>query len=140
MRDIRDKLATTAGINYDELDPGIRETVRWFRERGFDTTDSGDGVAKLELINDGCALPMPHVFIRVDPTEMRLAANTIAKLLEQHGVNVGQVTDSSEADVVSIQLTYDPSNDVAMVGVYGLNDEMMARAVPNRPSRGGRFL
>lgn len=27
-------------------DPGIRRVVAWLRERGFKTTDSGDGVTK----------------------------------------------------------------------------------------------
>lgn len=33
-------------MNYDDLDPGIREVVRLVNEAGFVTTDSGDGVSK----------------------------------------------------------------------------------------------
>ena len=35
-------------IDYGELDPGIRETVRRLNEEGFETCDSGDGVSKFE--------------------------------------------------------------------------------------------
>lgn len=33
-------------LDYAILDPGIRGAVQYLRERGFDTTDSGDGVSK----------------------------------------------------------------------------------------------
>lgn len=47
-------------IDYDALDPGIREAVRWLRGLGYWTTDSGDGVTKPaeEQSVDG-----PHVSI-----------------------------------------------------------------------------
>jgi hypothetical protein len=45
-------------LNYDALDPGIRETVRLCRQKGFHTTDSGDGVSKPEA---GRVFPFPHV-------------------------------------------------------------------------------
>ena len=35
-------------VPYDELDPGIRETVRWLNKHLFKTTDSGDGVSKFQ--------------------------------------------------------------------------------------------
>ena len=46
-------------MNYDQLDPGIRETVRLLQNAGFDTTDSGDGVTKSHV--DGCTMPFAHV-------------------------------------------------------------------------------
>lgn len=35
-------------IDYDQLAPGIRETVRWLAGCGFDPCDSGDGVSNPE--------------------------------------------------------------------------------------------
>ncbi len=67
------------------LDPGIRATVLWLRERGFKTCDSGDGKTKIEAgYNDvpegesapkpgevSCeAMPVPHAMVA---DAMRLA-------------------------------------------------------------------
>jgi hypothetical protein len=46
-------------LNYNDLDPGIRETVRLLRDEGFETVDSGDGVAK-PLDHEG-VIRYPHV-------------------------------------------------------------------------------
>lgn len=46
-------------INYDELDPGIRDVVRAINEWGWVTCDSGDG-SKAGTME--CALDHPHVF------------------------------------------------------------------------------
>jgi hypothetical protein len=35
-----------APIDYEQLDPGVRDLVKRLREAGFETTDSGDGVSK----------------------------------------------------------------------------------------------
>lgn len=44
---------------YEEMDAGIRDTVRLLRNNGFDTTDSGDGSKAGHM---GCAIEFPHVF------------------------------------------------------------------------------
>ena len=49
----------TDTIDYDALDPGIRETVRALRAANFRTTDSGDGRTKTY----DWALPFPHVVV-----------------------------------------------------------------------------
>ena len=48
-----------------KLDDGVRGLVLALRRAGFETTDSGDGKHKTEMIESGHALPHPHVFIRV---------------------------------------------------------------------------
>lgn len=48
-----------AEINYDALDPGIREVVRAINEWGWKTCDSGDG-SKAGTMEG--ALDHPHVF------------------------------------------------------------------------------
>lgn len=58
-------------IPYDDLDPGIRDAVRLLAYRGFQPTDSGDGVSK---VGDPDALPYPHVFCMVDPERMLVEA------------------------------------------------------------------
>lgn len=49
------------------LDPGIRSLVVVLRARGWDTTDSGDGVSKVGGPQDvdGNVLPFPHVAVNV---------------------------------------------------------------------------
>lgn len=37
---------STDDLDPSALDPGIRRTILWLRARGFNTTDSGDGVSK----------------------------------------------------------------------------------------------
>lgn len=44
------------------LDPGVRSLVIALRNKGYETTDSGDGVTKPP---DQRVLDVPHVFIRV---------------------------------------------------------------------------
>lgn len=47
-------------VRLTALDPGIRDAVVWLRERGWETTDSGDGVSKCE---HGMMFAFPHVFM-----------------------------------------------------------------------------
>ena len=49
----------SAQIDYDTLDPGIRDVVRAINEWGWKTCDSGDG-SKAGTME--CALDHPHVF------------------------------------------------------------------------------
>lgn len=53
-----------ADIDYDQLDPGIREVVRVLRGYGYHTTDSGDGITKLGEM--GCVIDQPHVVIALE--------------------------------------------------------------------------
>ena len=57
-------------LDYQQLDPGIRDTVRRLRAAGYQTTDSGDGRSKPQAwFDSGEALPFPHVFIVLPPEE-----------------------------------------------------------------------
>lgn len=52
---------------YDDLDPGIVEVVRFLHGHGFETTDSGDGVSKLDpdfKWHDPHCWTVPHVAVR----------------------------------------------------------------------------
>lgn len=97
-------------IDYDALDPGIRETVRMLRSWGFNTTDSGDGITKGE---DG--LSHPHVFIVCDPPEMLAQADSLSYRLTSLGIAVGQVGED-----ISIQATYDPITGTAIIMLCGV--------------------
>lgn len=76
---------------YDELDPGIRETVRWLFERGFDPTDSGDGSKAATM---GCAESEPNVYMLVkDPHQLIHETDRLGRLLTSRGI-VGRVQGS----------------------------------------------
>lgn len=65
-------------LNYDDLDPGIRETVRLLRQHGFVTTDSGDGVTKPK---EARIFEVPHVCAQIHPHVMIRETHRLAALL-----------------------------------------------------------
>ena len=108
-------------VPYDDIDPGIREVVRWVNSLGFETTDSGDGVSKLGTME--CALDVPHVhIIELDV----VAAVRIADALYAAVITRGIVLDSMRGP--SIQLSYDPADSTSVVSLYGVDDAMLAAA------------
>jgi len=78
------------GSFIDDLDPGIRDTVMLLRDRGFETTDSGDGQSK-----DGCGvaddngvvhhLAFPHVAAKTTCPHLFEDAKRMQALLREHG-------------------------------------------------------
>jgi len=131
-------------MNYDELDPGIRETVRWLTSLGFTTCDSGDGATKFdddpnnflapELPDldedDGCALPFPNVAIRVeDPSLMIAEADKLFAAIHESG----QVEAQGVGFVPCIQASYDPANGIAMVVLMNVDDDFL-RMIGTIPS------
>lgn len=87
-------------INYDELDPGIRERVRKMREAGFNTTDSGDGVSKIGYME--CALPFPHVYAVGSPETMVQDCEKLWAMFPD----------------ATVEATYSPADRTLMLGVY----------------------
>lgn len=70
-------------VALDALDPGIRNVVSFLRSRGFETTDSGDGVSKPA---DERVFEVPHVAIPSTPSAMVLEADYLdALMLEEFG-------------------------------------------------------
>lgn len=117
---------------YDELDPGIRETVRWLYEHGFNPCDSGDGVSKPKM---ACAFEQPHVFMTCHvPLEGEV--DRLQGLLEAKGVHLfnGPMT-AEEAEELGVNFIEPPPGAVsgyitgsyspgqaAMIEVFGVND------------------
>lgn len=64
-------------IDYNDLDPGIRDTVRLLRTAGFETTDSGDG-GKTDM---ECSIEFPHVFCELDLASFVSETNRAQRLL-----------------------------------------------------------
>jgi hypothetical protein len=93
-------------------DPGIRRVVAWLRERGFKTTDSGDGVAK-PAAGDEDALTEPHVFMVTHRDALADAADRLQAELAAAGFTprAGRV-----------QSSYDPADGVAVLALVGIDD------------------
>lgn len=104
---------------YNQLDPGIRDTVGWLWANGFETCDSGDGVSKFtdpRWLVDGQVpdeiLDFPHVVIRVIPEELVSEADRLLYLLAGQGVEVDPVGLEGSP---SVQASYDPANGIAVL-------------------------
>lgn len=109
-------------INYEELDPGIRQVVRLLRTNGFDTCDSGDGKAKVAAME--CALAFPHVAMKCGRASLIEEADRLYSLLR--ALNLRDFT---------IQATYDPAPGMpSVLMVMDLDDQMLAAANPLRPN------
>ena len=124
-------------IDYDELDPGIRETVRWLNERGFRTTDSGDGSKAAEM---PCAMAEPNVAISVAPADLVQEADRLHRLLTEAGIHFSAIGTGGRF----IQASYDPADGTAsacvlLIGV-GDRDLFWYRCMGCRRHDGGHYF
>jgi len=118
--------------SYEDLDPGIRDVVAWLRSEGFNTTDSGDGVTKLQGDNpyEG-ALEIPHVFMAVDNDKLFSEADRLLKVMEDKGIDLTETVlleGDQEAPAINIEATYFPTIKMATITLTGVNDEMLHKA------------
>jgi hypothetical protein len=92
-------------INYEELDPGIRDVVKVLRENGFYTTDSGDGVSKTE--RDG-VIDFPHVVMLPDEGDTTgiATADRLLKVVMQNDL---------PHDTGVIESSYDPTDGYILI-------------------------
>jgi len=115
-------------VDYDSLDPGIREVVRWVNDHGFATCDSGDGVTKLSdpAWDPDCINDVPHVVITVEPVRLVSQARRLLAALRAAGVPVDRLTPDGSG--VGIQASYDPVDGTAAIILSGLDDAGLAAA------------
>lgn len=95
---------------WDDLDPGIRDTVRWCWDNGFEPTDSGDGSKAAWM--EG-ALDVPHVFMQCIPDDLIDESRRLWRL----ATDVGLVKANDEAPMV--EASYSPDDGVAILTLYG---------------------
>lgn len=106
-----------------DLDDGIRETVRALWRSGYETTDSGDGRrtgAKSDMDN---VLDEPHVFMVCDPGRMIDEADRLHAMVSMWGV---------DEDAINVQASYSPSDGVAVLMLFGVDDETVRKAIGAR--------
>jgi hypothetical protein len=102
-------------LNYESLDPNIREVVRWLRGLGFQTIDSGDG-SKAPAME--CALPFPNVMMAADPSRIAAEAH---RLLE----NIRALTTLPDS-AFTLEATYSPIDGHAVIALFGIGDDVLA--------------
>ena len=99
----------------DNINPGIKKTVKWFNDLGYKTSDSGDGVTH----DFECDRDYAYVTILLDdPMTLSTQADRIKALIEERGVSVLAV-----GEYPCIQADYDPVNKLAIIQVMGLSDK-----------------
>lgn len=134
-------------FNYEQLDPGIRETVRFFHEHDFITCDSGDGVSKLEageMMDDDYSsfMDVPHVVIVAAPFALVDVADRVATVLSKVGIKLTPATPEGMDDgsQVVVEASYSPNDGHAVVVVTGLDDQKLLPALAKCGGRSGRTL
>lgn len=108
----------------ETINPGVRNTVAWLNDHGFETTDSGDG----ETHDFDCDRPVPYVVIVVKEKD-KLATETdmLVEWLRDRGVPCAEIGEDGipPEGHVSIQASYDPANGLCFIDVMGLCDRLM---------------
>lgn len=122
-------------LDYDQLDAGVRETVRLLRLAGFETVDSGDGAASM----GGTPRPWPkmdegHVVVKAEPGEVVVLTDRLARYLADYGLRPSGLPPEGypglEADEVVIEASYNPAEGVAIIIVSHVLDRMWRDAEP----------
>lgn len=97
----------------------IQDVVEFLQSERFNTVDSSDG----ETHEDECDCDMPYVAISVKHSSLLdYHANRVKYALQRSGIEPTPVGE----DGVSIQATFDPVDDTALIEVIGLTDSMLS--------------
>ncbi len=114
-------------LDLTTLDPGIRRTVAWLRERGFNTTDSGDGVTKLTYKPDSFyspegldAMPFPNVAMTADALTLITDTDRLYRSLVAWGAKMEPA--GNLMDDPSLQATYDRVSGVHTIMLLNVDD------------------
>lgn len=111
-------------FDYDSLNPGIRETVRFLRERGYQTCDSGDGVtAEFE-----CDPGFPYVHMVCAPDDLVEVANRLYALMRPF-VDFERECSTAEEQwaAPTIEASYHPLGGNAIVSLMNVADKDWTR-------------
>lgn len=122
------KCYDVADLDYDKLDPNVREVVRWLASMGFNTSDSGDGKYKLE---QGWTaeeiVPFPHVYMTVDKWDLVSETKRLQFLLKRDfGIELVQAW--TEEGKPHIEVLWDPTLADGVIGLYNVTNEMLLAA------------
>lgn len=110
---------------YNNLDPGIRNVVRFLRAWEFNTTDSGDGVSKVGTELEAEMIHRPHVVMTTDRATLLNEADRLVAVLGTQGI---QVQAQHMSAGIHIQASYDPIDGICTLVLFGVNDELLTEA------------
>ena len=96
----------------DDLNPGIRNVVKWLNEQGLTTCDSGDG----QTHDHECDRDYPYVVIVSQPDRLVSDACMLRALLGYRGIEI----QPQAPGVPCIQATFDPANGTALIDLMGV--------------------
>lgn len=102
-------------MNFREINPGVCKLVAMLQDHGFDTCDSGDGITNPQLGIDG-AMEVPNVFMTVPPAAIVSESKRLLDLL------CSRIDFESESSVASIEASYSPLDDTAVIALTGVDD------------------
>lgn len=114
-----------------DLNPGIKNTVLWLRENGFETSDSGDGKTNTSMAS---FLPYPHVFMLVEHKKMTSEAIRLYRLLIDAGLDPDETRLDEELGIEvpawSVQATFDPAVPIPIIALLHVDDAKLGIADP----------
>jgi hypothetical protein len=105
---------------YEQLNPNIRELVRFLHENNYETTDSGDGTNHAEGME--CAVPYPMIAINLEHDELVIAADELRELLGDAGVPMGRHYADEDHEVRRVEATYSTHGKATLLLVCGVTD------------------
>ncbi len=106
-------------IDYAQLNPGIRETVRMLRAHGFDTSDSGDG----ETHEHECDPEWSYVAIIVAPANLCEEADRLVVVLRKYGIEAQPMSMDEDDDAVIVEAMYNPLDGMALLYITNVHDD-----------------
>lgn len=99
----------------DQVNPGIRNTVKTLREWGYRTCDSGDG----KTHDHACDLDVPYVHIIVSPEHLFSETNRLVEKLKDFGIEI-QPYHPDEPNAQNLHSAYLPAHEAAFIHLYNI--------------------
>lgn len=106
--------AITSTDGLGQLNQGIRKTVEWLIQNGYQTTDSGDG----ETHEHECDQEQPYVHMLIAPDKLVAETDRLAVLLKERGINVQPMDENSS--VPCVEAAYNPAHGVGTLTLWNV--------------------
>lgn len=105
-------IASSDGLG--QLNPGIRKTVEWLIQNGYQTTDSGDG----EAHEHECDQDQPYVHMLIAPANLVQETDRLAALLKARGIEVQPMDEN--CSVPCLEAGYNPAHGAGTLTLWNV--------------------